>query len=186
VFGIRGMGKTTLARQLVAGEARMLAYDPFGEHDALALDWSTCLDYLDAHRLERFRVAVTEGGHEHEFCALAWELAEHCGGLTVVLEEADLVARPMVEPEFFRQVVARGRHREISIVSTSQRPAQVSRLLTSQAAEVYCFRTHEPADVRHLRSILGDVADQLPELEPFEYVHWTPTACTRSRLPTPR
>lgn len=180
VCGIRGYGKTTLARQLVAGAPRLLAYDPFGEHDALALDYADLVDYLDyVDSLERFRVGLREAGHEEEFCALALvigrRLQQEPPGrqLVVLLEEADLVARPGQEPPVFQDLVARGRHEGIELVAVSRRPAEVSRLITSQAEYFYVLRAQEPRDVTYLRGYIGEAAaaaaQQLPK---FHYLAW--------------
>jgi len=181
VCGIRGHGKTTKARELVADRPRLLAYDPFREHDVLHLDWSELCDFLDyAESLERFRVGLSEPGHEAHFCALALVVGHRlqqeprARQLVTLLEEADLLARPGQEPPVLADLVARGRHEGIELVAVSRRPAEVSRLITSQAEHFYVFRTQEPRDVAYLRSYIGETAaaavQQLPK---FHYVSWS-------------
>ncbi len=184
VFGIRGHGKTTLARALAAPAQRMLAYDPFGEHDALGLEWPDWLEYLDAHAdRERLRLALVGGGHEEEFCAAAWVVAGRGRELLVVCEEANLLAPAGRESESFRRLVALGRHRGISIIATSRRPAEVSRLLTSQADELYVCRMQEPADLRYLASLgLEASAAELPALPRFAFLHWSANGLRRGRV----
>jgi hypothetical protein len=179
--GIRGYGKSTMARALVAPAPRLLAFDPFSEHDALALDFGDLEDFLDTTPdLGAFRVSLREAGHEEGFCGLALATArllqkEHPpGGLTVLLEEADLVARPGQEPPVFQDLVARGRHDGIELVCVSRRPAEVSRLITSQAEFFYVFRTQEPRDVTYLRGYIGEAAALAAQhLDKFHYVAWS-------------
>jgi hypothetical protein len=193
VCGIRGHGKTTLARQLVAPAPRVLAYDPFGEHDVLALDWGELVDYLDyVESLDTFRVGLREAGHEEEFCALALVVgrrlqqeppARQC---VVLLEEADLITRPGQEPPVFQDLVARGRHEGIELVAVTRRPAEVSRIITSQAEEFYCFRTQEPRDVTYLRSYIGEAAAEATKgLTKFNYVAWQGGEWSEQTLPGP-
>lgn len=172
VVGRRGTGKTTKARELVADARRLLVHDPFAEHDALHLDYGPFCDYLDASPLDQYRVALIEGGAEEEFCATAWAIGETYeqrgdrDGFTVLLEEADLVAQPGRETPVFRRLCAQGRHYAIRLFACSRRPAEVSRLLTSQAAEFYVFQMQEPKDMTYLGGLLGkDVAGEAAELQ---------------------
>lgn len=175
VLGMRGTGKSTLARQLVAPERRLLIFDPMAEHDALRLDYDDFLAYLDDHAdADRFRVALTDLDAGEEFCALAWVLAGRRAELTVFLEEADLIASPGQEPPIFRRLIAQGRHRGIAVVACSRRPAEVSRFLTANAHELYLFRTGEPRDVAYVRAFCGvEVSDAVQGLERFQHVRWT-------------
>jgi len=168
VCGIRGRGKTCKARELVKAAPRLLACDPMAEYDALALEFADFREYLDTyHTRDRYRVALVEPGWEEWFTALAWETAQDKRGLTVVLEEADMIARPGAESESFRHLCARGRHFNIDLVICSRRPAEVSRLATAMAAEFYVFQTQEPADLKYLASMIGgDAAELVPQLAP--------------------
>jgi len=193
VCGIRGHGKTTMARQLVAAAPRLLAYDPFGEHDALGLDYGELVDYLDyVDSLDAFRVGLREAGREEDFCALALVVGRRlqqeqpARQLVVLLEEADLVARPGQEPPVFQDLVARGRHAGIELIAVSRRPAEVSRLITSQAEFFYVFRTQEPRDVTYLRSYIGEsAAAATQQLDAFHYVAWQGGQWTEQVLPPP-
>lgn len=194
VCGIRGHGKSTMARQLVVAAPRLLAYDPFGEHDALALAYNDLVDFLDyAESLDRFRVGLAEAGHEEDFCALALVIGRRLQQeqpprpLLVLLEEADLIARPGQESPVFQDLVARGRHEGIELVCVSRRPAEVSRLITSQAEFFYCFRTQEPRDVTYLRGYIGEAAAAaVQQLPPFRYVAWTGGQWQEQALGAPR
>jgi hypothetical protein len=194
LFGIRGQGKTWLCREL-AGEdpashtirpdapSRVLIYDPFIEHAAVYCTWPDVVEYVES-ALPRggWRCALVEPlTHGEAFCVLAWVVAQRLaqgpagsGGLLVVIEEVDQVAPPGREPLAFRRLVAQGRHVGIDMITTSRRPAEVSRLLTSQAEEIRCGRTHEPKDVTYLRAIMGELAEQVPRLGPHQFITWTP------------
>lgn len=198
IFGIRGMGKTRLARRLLADHPRMLAYDPYGEHEALRFDQPEALvAYLDQHaKRGRFRCSLaswraaniqTESDY---FCATAWATAQVTGDCLAVFEEVDMIAPPGRETPQFRRLIAQGRHAGgrghtgVSILSTSRRPAEVSRLLTSQADHIYAFRLQEPADLQYFRSVIGrEPSDAIPTLSPGEYVAWTSTEWSVCRLP---
>jgi hypothetical protein len=179
------MGKSTLARRLVADAPRLLAFDPQSEHDGLQLDYRAFAAYLETRWwTERWRVTLYEASEAARFAAWAWVVGKWTQGrgLVVLIDEADMMAPPMREPAALRELMARGRHHAIDVVAIARRPAEVSRLITSQAAELYCFRIHEPRDVTFLGGIMGADAKQLPELQPFEYLRWTPAGTTKLQL----
>jgi len=187
VCGMRGHGKTTLARELADPAPRLLAFDPFQEQDCLQLELEAFRDYLDqaavAGRLDRFRLGLVGAAEQGEdLCALAWVMGQKLEGkpLVVLLDEADMVAQPGQEPDVFRRVVSQGRHAGIEVIACTRRPAEVSRLITSSAHELYIFRTQEPRDLAYFRGLLAaDLVDTIAELKPFEYVAWTPTEWRR-------
>lgn len=73
-----------------------------------------------------------------------------------------------------KDLINYGRHRKVSAICTSRRPAQVARELTSQCAEIRCFRTTEPRDIRYFADIMGDTAaNKLPSLGQYQYLRWT-------------
>ena len=62
-FGMRGYGKSTLARAMVRARPRLLVCDPMIEHEALALEIGEFESYIDQNPLERFRVEVVDPSH---------------------------------------------------------------------------------------------------------------------------
>lgn len=185
VFGMRGFGKTTLARELVAAEPRVLAYDPLDEHGCLALEWEAFKAYVEANLPRpRFRLALVDDAEwSEDFCAIARVLAERQPGYTLLLEEADLVAEPGHEPPVFKWLMRRGRHFGVAVVACTRRPAELSRNVTAFASDMYVFRTQEPRDLVYLTGYLGRDAAAVVEELPLpvitsstltvQYVHWT-------------
>lgn len=191
-FGIRGYGKTTVARELAASSPRMLAFDPFGEHAALRLTLDQAVDYftdLEAQgKLEQFRVSIYPSLDDDArgVSALAWSVAQRVDDMTLVLEEADEILPATGSPPEARRLVSQGRHVNMGIIGTSRRPAEVARLLTSMADEYYVFRTQEPGDLTYLRSIIGpEATTRVAELPKFHYVYWTPEGWEERETKTP-
>lgn len=91
---------------------------------------------------------------------------------TIVVEEVDLYCSPVWEPPGFSDCIRRGRHKGVSIITTSRRPAEVSRLLTSQADEFYIFRFSEPRDLQYFSQTFGpDIIDEIRNLQEHEYIY---------------
>lgn len=193
VLGQTGFGKTTLARALIAQAPRVVGFDLRREHDALALSWDDCCAFVDRMPLDHFRVTCNDLERAEELCALAYALgetvAEREGGarVTVLLEEADLIAPPGRESKALKMVLAQGRVFEagggLDVLAVSRRPAEVSRFFTALADEWYVFRTQEPLDVSYLQSAIGTEATAAVQaLNRFEHVVKTPGGWTRRQL----
>ena len=175
IFGITGSGKTTLSRHLTRESARVMIYDAHAEHDAVLCEPADFLPYLElvAER-PAFRVAVTPmiGLYGLEFGAAAWAVGKR-GPVLAVIEELDTIAPVERIPITIRRLLAQGRHVNVDLQGTSQRPAQVNRLITSQARELYAFHTHEPRDVEYIASYIGASAAELPTLPEFQFLAWS-------------
>ncbi len=191
---MRGHGKSTMARALTKTAPRLLAFDPNEEHDCALLPYEEFREQLDGLDLSRqhFRLGIAEEAQAEEFCAFAWLIGRRLRELPVpttlmvLLDEADSFAIPGQEGPCFKRMVRRGRHAGIEIVACSQRPALVSRSLTSQADEVYVFRMQEPKDLAYLRTFMGpDAMIAVYQLEPFEYVRWSAGEWEKGRLGDP-
>jgi DNA helicase HerA-like ATPase len=193
VLGMRGYGKTTLARTLIAAAPRVVGHDPRREYDALPLAWPEFVAYVDRMPVDRFRVTCTDAatGHEEELCAWCYALGEDLnpeegmpgGEVMVLLEEADQIAAPGRESKIFKRLVSQGRHIGLAIVAVSRRPAEVSRFLTANADELYIFRTQEPRELEYLRAFIGtEAAAAVQQLQKFEHVFWTPEGWSKRQL----
>jgi DNA helicase HerA-like ATPase len=91
-------------------------------------------------------------------------IAFAAGDVVLVLDELSWWCRPSATPEPLALVATMGRHRSVSFLGGAQRPALVSRLVTSQADLAVFFKLTEPLDLDYARERLGDAARQLPGL----------------------
>jgi len=95
------------------------------------------------------------------------------GDLTFVIEEVTCYCSAYQISEQFAHIIQRGRHKNISLVATTQRPYGLHRLLTSQAKEIYVFSTNEPRDRQYLSALLGhEIEAKLDSLQQYEYLKW--------------
>ncbi len=174
IFGKRGCGKTKLAQSLIAPQPRVIVYDTLGEYtDGVLIDQQETLGlfWLKVYR-HQFRIVYQPLDPEGEFdwcCRLVWE----CGHVTFLVEELDRYAKPLGMSLALKEIVQRGRHREIELIGVTQRAANIDRLITSQAKEMFIFNTTEPRDIDYFKDTIGsDVTELLADLKEFEFVRW--------------
>lgn len=140
----------------------------YGEHGVVIEDLPSLAAYIQ--REATWRIVYRNDRLEEEF-GIVCDLVYSAGDCLLVVEEADWFCNPTQIVDEFAKILRYGRHRSIHVVAVSRRPAEINRLLTSQASRLVCFRTVEPRDVDWLRRIVGEEASavrDLPEFEPLD------------------
>jgi len=105
-------------------------------------------------------------------------LAYACKNIVFVIEEVSLFCNPSYVPRPLAKIVSIGRHRNLSLYCTSQTPKQINTLIRSQSSEIISFSQTEPAHIEWCRAVMGDKADIINSLKPFQALKWTPEKTT--------
>lgn len=162
ILGRKGMGKTTLAVELMRGEPRVIVLDTMGGYggivDQVVWGRDEAIEAMrEAAKQRRFRLAlrVYEQDEWLDLLAMAWELEDYL----LVIEETSLVCGfpPFLHSEIAK-LVQFGRHRRISLIFIARRPTEIPRDLTSQSDHVVTFQQTEPRDLVYLRALGFDPA----------------------------
>jgi energy-coupling factor transporter ATP-binding protein EcfA2 len=190
VAGQRGSGKSTITQTLLKPQSAILVYDP-NEDDAY--DWipntvysldgpkdshslMRYIDWLQKRRESALAVRYVPGDEDggslfddaNKFCGIVWKGQN----LWVVFEEIHQVvqtASPASMPPQLRKIVNRGRHKNISLISTGLRFAEIPRPITAGANLFIIFHTAEPLDVEELRRRVGvEAADEIMRLHRYK------------------
>ena len=176
INGMTGSGKSTWLARYLENTRRYVFYDtlcesleagsPYSKIQAPGFDHPTLLlERLKARCNSEFLDAVFRPKTDSLF-PIFCRLAGAVGNLTVAIEELDVHCNAHFIPPEFERLIKYGRHQKISLVAVARRPAEISRLYTSQANRYVIFRQIEENDISHWRKMFGDVALRLKELEP--------------------
>lgn len=191
VTGGTGSGKSTLLRRsLLPQVPRAIIVDPVGEfrrerfkdRNARVFDLAEIPGALRTlTRRERWRLVADIPASSFPILArslvperLAVEpsLALAVGGCTLVCDEIHTIASHSA-PQEVQELWQRGRHVGLSILAATQRPAKVSRTVTSMSQVLIACQTHEPADLAYLRDIFPrSVHQELQELARYHALVW--------------
>jgi len=176
VLGQRGSGKTSWVKQQLPSLPRFILWntvsDDYPGFDGVE-DNETFFQYVWKKRNGIFQIVINslEENEAESFdfvCAVAGAIENVC----LIIEEVDTYATPSIIPFELKKLLKIGRHYGVSMIFVSRRPAEINRLITSQAQRFVCFKTIEPNDVRYLRSIIGNPALELPEMPMLSYLDW--------------
>lgn len=177
IFGKRGSGKSYLARKLIENEQRLIIYDVMSEYtDGVIFESEDFRQFCEFWRkvyIHPYRLIFRPLNPDEEIERIG-RLVYALGDLCFLVEEIDCYVSTFKIQPAFANIIQRGRHKNISLIGITQRPYGIHRLLTSQAKEIYIFKTNEPRDREYLKQLLGqDIEPKLDQLKQWQYVKWT-------------
>ncbi|MEO1151377.1 MAG: zonular occludens toxin domain-containing protein [Pseudomonadota bacterium] len=200
VYGVRGGGKSTLARHLVANDARVIAFDPQrdyqGEAWRVATTRSEIIAALKSEGLSRFRISYCfDTGTTDPVSEMVWlaDVIAHLQkkyrsdgiGLSLVVDEAHeaFPNRPLSKDEGpLRRLVMQGRHLGVGLTVVTQRPANISTMIRSQATEVYALALSRRDDRVAAADLREGAAPAVASLSGYDFVKITPQGHSVCRL----
>lgn len=173
ITGRKGSGKTTLANKMVnarfrAGErclvvAPMRGIELSGEPVIMSVS-----DLLNpAYDNRSLNICP---GNDPRLPAAAFLYAYTCGNCWLVVDEVDIWTSAQSCDESILNAIRYGRHRGLSQIYISQRPANVIRDLTAQSDYLFMFQSTENRDVEYLAARIGrENAERVRRLKQFDY-----------------
>jgi hypothetical protein len=189
VTGGTGTGKTSLILSLIpqwkTQRPRVLVLDMKGDYEdanGSALSVPDAIRWLGtgAPGLQTVRMMNTE--KDRNFLGQAiW----HFGSVFVIADEFQNYgdSRTFHEPVYER-IVREGRSWGIEMVVVTQSTTGIPKTYLTNATDICMFRSNNHMDVHRLRSVVGNVADDLPNLALFRARGWgTSPKIWKGRLP---
>lgn len=155
ILGVTRSGKSYLTSEIVNHlakiETRIIIIDDLNQiSNKLNDDFTICisLEQFIYHLLdkEKFSIIVSlEDDSEYvDVFNIIWRL----NNLILVIDELSLFCDPFNLPESLRHLTQRGRLKNISLIWNTQRPANISRNISSQNEFVISFALYELADLK--------------------------------------
>ena len=171
ILGKRGSGKTTLTKSLIEGyNKNIIIWDFIGEYKgAVIKTFDSFCWYISQRIIDEKRINIILRLPIEDFDAVCGVIYI-IGKMLFVIEEIDSVSSAFYVPKGLGYLIRYGRHREVSMIATSRRPADVPRLLTSQANTLYCFRFIEPRDLDYLKQYANINIAELQGLNDYKYI----------------
>ena len=157
--GLRGSGKSTALREIICCRPHLVVVDVMGEHHfgEVVSDLEEAFDALDTvEGLENFAVTLQPGRGDladvvDQVCDYVFEI----GDLTLALEEVPHYCTAGSMPEGLDMLARMGRHRQVDLIYTGQRFAELPRRLTATTDYFVLFGQREPRDLEALAERVG-------------------------------
>lgn len=186
IFGRTGSGKTTLSKHIQKAFPKKVIFDRVREYFPEPGDEN----YKIVESFESFAVAIKAAMHLDRFKIIfrfpieatnhdtvfneALRVLYYVGNVTVVVDEVHNFATTHYLPRYLKEILLTGRHRRVSLITTSQRPANVHKDLVSQCGHLFVGQVHERNDIKYLESAIGDDARRLINIEQYHFLHFRP------------
>lgn len=182
ILGRRGCGKTVLGKKIQTVYPRKIIFDTLGEYSQK--DGIICRDFEDFSSkiyfckkdginffslIYQFNPENRENRSEFdEAMRVLW----YFGNVHVVIEEIQNFSNPNYVSHWLSQHLTTGRHKNISLLFTTQMPRFCNKALISQANHVFFGTLHEKNDLDYARTILDDRAKELPFLPSRKFLYF--------------
>jgi hypothetical protein len=170
IVGRKGTGKSTYLHELLRSCPRFVVFDVMAEHVSQGHNRlesrAQLTHFLKWSRNQlTFASAYVPGGDLGEEIEEVSRLVYARGQLCFACEEVPLYTYPGYMPPLLGKLVRTGRHRQIDIVWTAQRAAEVPKTLTALTDIWILFSQVEPRDLGALVDRCGrEVADRVAAL----------------------
>ncbi len=171
ILGKRGSGKSTLSKELMrrAG-GRVVFLSPVENLKADFTAWEYAEIKIFMEKMKGGQILVVRRADikAAEIVALtALSMPKQKFNFTLVVDEMDKYNKSTE----MLDIIHYGRHFNINLICNSRRYTDLPRLLTSQADNMYIFRTQEPRDIQYIKDYCGhSAASKIVNLKPFHYL----------------
>jgi len=209
IYGFRGMGKSSLGKQMMGAYDRALVLDPQGEYAYLpgfkSVAWS---DIPAAIKQPKFKLSYKPKRGSapealHHICEKLLEqqapyadwMAKGRPGqapqeqIMLMIEEMAVSYPSEKLPANLwgmTEMCERGRHSGIGVLGATQRPASVSTKFRGLAEETFCFKLTLENDVNAVCTYIGkEHRETIVGLDKFEYLHKTISGVERKKTSKP-
>lgn|SRR5574340_710014 len=180
-IGASGSGKSAAMKQRIAAAkpSRLMVWDPQGEYAPL-------FRVRPIKAMKDVHAALMRAGtgpallvfdpapdpkvmvdQFDAFCTLAYAAG---GGMWLLAEELSDVTTAGWAPGGWSMVSRKGRHKGMTVLGATQRPAAVDKHFFGNASRVRCGRLNYDADVRTMGNVLRVPHEDIGNLQPLEYI----------------
>ena len=163
IIGMRGSGKTTLAKRLIEiaqdqGVKGIFVYDPLAEYGDLEVE----------------RHIPAEPWSQEEFDGICKAIAKR-GSTWFIVEEADrYFPQRGYMPKWGSILVNQGRHYGVGLITVSRRIANVNKDLFSLCEHICIYRLFLPNDINYIAEFMPKpVAKSIPNLPKFHFLYYS-------------
>lgn len=181
VMGQRGCGKSYLAKGFQSLWPRRIIIDSLNEYREGTIvhnfpDFADTLLHFQQSGQKEFELVYQFDFDSHmsesEFNEII-RLCYYLGNVQIVIEEVQLYSSPHSLPRNLKNALLTGRHQNISLLFTSQRPGEVNKTIISQCSHIFVGRISEGNDLNYLSKILNQDSERLISLPDRQFLYFS-------------
>jgi hypothetical protein len=183
IMGRSGCGKSFLCRNLQTMWPRRVIIDSLGEYNDEPEKFNSFNSI--SNRL------ITASRENHEEFTLVFQfdpenenadetfnelirILYYFGNILIVIEEVQLYSNPHFLPHWLRNSLLTGRHRNVGLIFTSQRPGEVNKTIVSQCRHLFCGNLIDKNDINYVAGFLNSESNKLINLKDRKFIYRGP------------
>jgi DNA helicase HerA-like ATPase len=186
-MGIRGHGKSHLAGRVHGIFPRKIIFDFFDEYSEGIIvnsfeEYSAKLIEFKKNKTPSFKLIYKfnpEIDAHDEYFNHACRLAYYFGDVQVTIEEVQRFSSAHKIAHWLANLIFLGRHKNISLLITIQRPGQLNKAIFSQCRHVFIGYIQEKNDLEYCFSFLGSDAEKLKTIPEQYFLYYRPREITK-------
>lgn len=179
IFGRRGSGKSFLGKKIQTAFPRRIIFDTTFEYDGqIITSYDEFAEFMLAHEnskefevIVRFDIDTSKKSEQFDEMV---KLIYARGSVLVVIEEIQNFCTPYQMSPYLEHLFTTGRHRDLAVIFTTQRPAQVHKTAMSQCTHIFCGQLHDKNDLNQVSNFLGRESKELSNLKEHHFIWWRP------------
>jgi len=182
ILGRRGCGKSFLGKEIQKIFPRKFIFDVINEYQA---------DYIIRNygEFQNFILKINREEIEKFTCVIKFDIGDqrkaevfdemmrvlfHLGNCTIVVEEVQNFIDSYNISDWFSNVFTMGRHKNLSVIMTTQRPSKMHKDALSQSTHIFCGNLTAKSDISHVSDALNMKGDEIANLDDYEFYHFCP------------
>lgn len=173
VMGASGSGKSAYIKQQIrkGSPKRLIVFDPMGEYGDLAHPVEALQAVASAAKGKTFSLAFKPAAAKAaEQFDLVCRIAYAAGDCWMVVDELATVTKPSWAPPGWADCSMRGRHRGMTVIGASQRPASIDKHFFGNATLIRTGRLNFAADIKTLANVLHVDGAEISKLQPLQFI----------------
>lgn len=174
LIGTTGSGKTTMARWLLNYYPYVVIFDPKDE-----IRWegykrfTTLRDLAGAKEPKLIYAPIASELRDEDFHEAFFRWIYERKNTLLYVDEVYAIAYRQDIPDSYHACLTRGRTRNISVISATQRPKDIHPVILSENENFFIYRLQLSQDKEAIRKTIGLDEDLISKLKKREFYHWT-------------
>lgn len=185
ILGTRGCGKSFLCRRVQDLYPKRVIIDSLNEYKSsgpneVVSDFEVfCEKMLELKKSKKKKFQIIfqfnpEIENSDEIFNQILRVLYKFKNIQIVIEEVQLFASPHRLPHWLKQCLLTGRHQNLSLIFTTQRPGELNKTILSQCTHIFAGQMHEKNDLKYISGFLGVDTEKLINLEKRKFIYWRP------------
>lgn len=173
VMGASGSGKGVYIKKQLRKHKpkRLIIFDPMGEYGEFAKIVTTMAEVVAAVNAKQFKIALMPHSSKvKEQFDLLCKVAYTVGDCWYVVDELSVGTKANYAPPSWSDCSMRGRHKGMTIIGASQRPASIDKNFFSNASTIRTGRLNFAADIKTLANVLHVPGVDISTLAPLNFI----------------